>query len=49
MTVRQGTRVDKGMVAFKDEISPQDLENIRAYVIHRTNEDKRAEAGAPPG
>jgi alcohol dehydrogenase (cytochrome c)/quinohemoprotein ethanol dehydrogenase len=48
MTVRQGTRVDKGMVAFKGEISPQDLENIRAYVIHRANEDKKAEAGAPP-
>jgi alcohol dehydrogenase (cytochrome c)/quinohemoprotein ethanol dehydrogenase len=49
MTVRQGTRVDQGMVAFKDEISPQDLENIRAYVIHRANEDKKAEVGAPPG
>ncbi len=44
--VRQGARVDKGMVAFKDEISPQQLEKIRAYVIHRANEDKRAEAAA---
>jgi alcohol dehydrogenase (cytochrome c)/quinohemoprotein ethanol dehydrogenase len=41
MTVRQGTRTDKGMVAFKDEISPQELEKIRAYVIHRANEDKK--------
>jgi quinohemoprotein ethanol dehydrogenase len=49
MTVRQGTRVDKGMVAFKDEISPQDLENIRAYVIHRANEDKKAQAAASSG
>jgi alcohol dehydrogenase (cytochrome c)/quinohemoprotein ethanol dehydrogenase len=40
MTVRQGTRMDKGMVAFKGEVSPQDLERIRAYVIHRANEDK---------
>jgi quinohemoprotein ethanol dehydrogenase len=44
MTVRQGARVDQGMVAFKDEISPQDLERIRAYVIHRANEDKKAAA-----
>jgi len=48
LTVRQGTRADKGMVAFKEEISPQDLEKIRAYVIHRANEDKRAEAPAAP-
>lgn len=38
--VRQGARVDKGMVAFKDEISPQELEKIRAYVIRRANEEK---------
>jgi quinohemoprotein ethanol dehydrogenase len=44
VTVRQGARVGKGMVAFKDEVSPQDLEKIRAYVIHRANEDKKAEA-----
>jgi len=43
MIVREGTRADKGMVAFKDEISPQDLEKIRAYVIHRANEDKKAQ------
>ena len=49
MTVRQGTRVDMGMVAFKDEITPENLEQIRAYVIHRAAEDKKAEAGAPPG
>ncbi len=47
LTVRQGARAGKGMVAFKDEISPPDLEKIRAYVIHRANEDKRAEASAP--
>jgi quinohemoprotein ethanol dehydrogenase len=46
LTVRQGSRKDKGMVAFKDEISPQDLEKIRAYVIHRANEDRKAEAAA---
>jgi quinohemoprotein ethanol dehydrogenase len=42
--VRQGARADKGMVAFKDAISPPELEKIRAYVIHRANEDKKAEA-----
>ena len=28
----------------KDEISPRDLKKIRAYVIHRANEDKKFEA-----
>ncbi len=40
--VRQGSRSDHGMVAFKDEITPQDLGKIRAYIIHRANEDKHA-------
>jgi quinohemoprotein ethanol dehydrogenase len=48
MTVREGARMDKGMVAFKDEVSPQDLEKIRAYVIHRANEDKKLEAATKP-
>ena len=28
-----------------DEISPQDLEKIRAYVIHRATQDKRLDGG----
>jgi quinohemoprotein ethanol dehydrogenase len=48
MTVRQGARIDQGMVAFRDEVSAQDLEKIRAYVIHRAAEDKRAERAAGP-
>jgi quinohemoprotein ethanol dehydrogenase len=48
MTVREGARAEQGMAAFKDEVSPQDLEKIRAYVIHRANEDKKAEAAARP-
>jgi quinohemoprotein ethanol dehydrogenase len=48
MTVREGARMDKGMVAFKDEVSPQDLEKIRAYVIHRANEDKKLETATKP-
>ena len=53
--VRQGIRTDHGMVAFKDEISPEDLEKIRAYVIHRANQDKtpakaeKQSAGGEPG
>ena len=46
MTVRQGARIDQGMVAFRDEVSAQDLEKIRAYVVHRATEDKRAERAA---
>ena len=46
LTVRQGARIDKGMAAFKDEVSPQDLEKIRAYVIHRANEDKNLETAS---
>jgi quinohemoprotein ethanol dehydrogenase len=45
-TVRDGLRTGKGMVAFKDEVSPADAAKIRDYVIHRANEDKRAEAAA---
>lgn len=43
--VRQGTRADQGMGAFKEEIAPQDLEKIRAYVIHRATQDKRLDGG----
>jgi PQQ-dependent dehydrogenase (methanol/ethanol family) len=49
MTVREGARADKGMVGFKDEITPQDLEKIRAYLIHRANEDKKLNAAASQG
>jgi alcohol dehydrogenase (cytochrome c)/quinohemoprotein ethanol dehydrogenase len=39
--VLQGSLESSGMISFKDEVSAQDLEAIRAYVIHRANEDKR--------
>ena len=39
--VRQGSRSDHGMVAFKDEITSGDLGKIGVYLIHRANEDKR--------
>ncbi len=47
VVVRQGSLEANGMAAFKDEVSAQDLEQIRAYVIHRANEDKRNPAAAP--
>jgi quinohemoprotein ethanol dehydrogenase len=46
LIVRQGSRTDSGMVAFKDEISPQDLEKIRAYLIHRAHQDMKSAATA---
>jgi alcohol dehydrogenase (cytochrome c)/quinohemoprotein ethanol dehydrogenase len=42
--VRGGALAARGMVAFGAEISPGDLEKIRAYIIHRANQDKSAEA-----
>ena len=47
--VRQGSLQVNGMIAFKDEVSPQDLEQIRAYVVHRANQDKPGPAAAGPG
>ena len=44
LVVRQGSHADRGMVAFKDEVTPEDLENIRAYLVHRANQDKRDDA-----
>jgi hypothetical protein len=42
VVVRQGSLADRGMVAFKTEITPADLQSIRAYIIHRANQDKDA-------
>ena len=30
----------KGMVSFKAVLKPEDVENIRQYIIKRANEDK---------
>jgi hypothetical protein len=38
----EGNRMERGMVAFKKEITPSDLEKIRAYIVHRANQDKQA-------
>jgi quinohemoprotein ethanol dehydrogenase len=39
---RQGALESRGMIGFKAEISAEDLELIRAYLIHRANQDKSA-------
>jgi len=49
--VRGGERVSRGMVSFAAEVSTEDSENVRAYVIHRAHEDQildAAAAAAPP-
>jgi mono/diheme cytochrome c family protein len=53
--VRGGERKDRGMVGFAAEVTAEDSEKVRAYVIHRTHETKKIEldaaaaaAAAPP-
>ena len=38
--VRVGMLQERGMVSFADSLSERDADAIRAYVIHRANEDK---------
>jgi len=44
--VEGGILKDNGMAGFAGSLSKQEAEAIRAYVIHRANEDKGLEAGA---
>jgi len=32
---------DRGMVSFKSALKPEDVEDVRQYVIKRANEDKK--------
>jgi alcohol dehydrogenase (cytochrome c)/quinohemoprotein ethanol dehydrogenase len=41
--VHDGVLKDNGMASFKGSLSRQEIEAIRAYVIHRANEDKALE------
>ena len=43
--VHDGLLKDNGMVAWKDQFSAAQIENIRQYVIKRANEDKALEGG----
>jgi len=44
--VLNGAMKDNGMAPFKSILDHQKAESIRAYVIHRANEDKRTEAAS---
>ncbi len=44
--VREGPLEERGMFAFGAELSAADVEQIRAYVIHRAHETRRTEAAA---
>jgi alcohol dehydrogenase (cytochrome c)/quinohemoprotein ethanol dehydrogenase len=44
--VRGGERVSHGMVSFAAEVSSEDSEKVRAYVIHRAHEDQKIEQDA---
>lgn len=41
--VHDGALRDNGMVAFAPIFSPREIEDIRAYIIHRANQDKALE------
>ena len=41
--VHDGILKDNGMASFADSLSKEEIEAIRAYVIHRANEDKAME------
>ncbi len=43
--VHDGLLKDNGMVAFEGSLSKEEIEAIRAFVIHRANEDKAIESG----
>jgi alcohol dehydrogenase (cytochrome c)/quinohemoprotein ethanol dehydrogenase len=47
-TVLDGVREANGMVGYGKALSASDSDRIRAYVIHRANEDRKAEVEAAP-
>ena len=42
--MHDGALKDNGMVSFASILSAAEIEDIRAYVIHRANEDKILES-----
>jgi hypothetical protein len=44
--VRGGERSARGMVSFSAEVSTEDAEKVRAYVIHRAHEVRKNEQAA---
>jgi hypothetical protein len=47
--VLKGIKSEKGMASFAAALNSQDTKNLRAYIIDRANEVKKAMAAAPPG
>jgi quinohemoprotein ethanol dehydrogenase len=47
--VRGGSLREKGMASFRDLLSNEEAEAIRAYVIHRALEDRKVQATADSG
>ena len=45
--VIDGVLQENGMVSFRKELTPQDAEAIRAYIVHVANEAKKAPPSAP--
>ncbi|MEY4762015.1 MAG: hypothetical protein RLZZ200_1871, partial [Pseudomonadota bacterium] len=43
-----GARKSRGMVSFADELSKDDVEAVRAYVIHRANQTLKEQQAAKP-
>ena len=43
--VHDGLLKENGMVAWKDQYSEAQIENVRQYLIKRANEDKALEGG----
>jgi quinohemoprotein ethanol dehydrogenase len=47
--VLEGVRSERGMVSFATSLKPEDSAAIRAFIIHRANELKNAQAAQPGG
>lgn len=47
--VHDGALKSNGMVGWSDVMSPEEIEAVRQYVIHRANEDKVLEKGGKAG
>ena len=43
--LHEGILQDRGMASFEESLSKQQVEAIRAFVIHRANEDRTTETG----
>ena len=43
-----GARKARGMVSFADELSREDIEAVRAYVIHRAHQTLKEQQAAKP-